>query len=144
MNEKNNGKITEVKNEALIEDSKQEENPVCNEGEVVLPKILDTDTARKVFAKAIEAGYIEEVGSHYSWKGTKALLAYMCGRIYCGDYPEYSKYEQKTFWEFGNGLFPDVELNALFEQTGIGQSRQNRRDMPVPNNAGEIDKFFQK
>lgn len=53
-------------------------------------------------------------------------------------------YEQKTFWEFGNGLFPDVELNALFEQTGIGQSRQNRRDMPVPNNAGEIDKFFQK
>ena len=53
----------------------------------------------------------------------------MCGRIYCGDYPEYSKYEQKTFWEFGNGLFPDVELNALFEQTGIGQSRQNRRDM---------------
>ena len=42
----------------------------------------------------------------------------MCGRIYCGDYPEYSKYEQKTFWEFGNGLFPDVELNALFEQTG--------------------------
>ena len=43
-----------VKNEALIEDSKQEENPVCNEGEVVLPKILDTDTARKVFAKAIE------------------------------------------------------------------------------------------
>ena len=67
-----------------------------------------------------------------------------CSRIYCGDFPEYSKYEQKTFWEFGNGLFPDVELNALFEQTGIGQSRQNRRDMPVPNNAGEIDKFFQK
>jgi hypothetical protein len=105
---------------------------------------LDTSLARTIFAKAIEAGYIEEVGSHYSWKGTKALLAYMCGRIYCGDYPEYSKYEQKTFWEFGNGLFPDVELNALFEQTGIGQSRQNRRDMPIPNNAGEIDKFFQK
>ena len=111
---------------------------------VVLSGRLDTSLARTIFAKAIEAGYIEEVGSHYSWKGTKALLAYMCGRIYCGDHPEYSKYEQKTFWEFGNGLFPDVELNALFEQTGIGQSRQNRRDMPVPNNAGEIDKFFQK
>lgn len=34
---------------------------------------------------------MEEVGSHYSWKGTKALLAYMCGQIYCGDFPEYSK-----------------------------------------------------
>ena len=121
----------------------QSECPDSPKG-VVLSERLDTSLARTIFAKAIEAGYMEEVGSHYSWKGTKALLAYMCGRIYCGDYPEYSKYEQKTFWEFGNGLFPDVELNALFEQTGIGQSRQNRRDMPVPNNAGEIDKFFQK
>ena len=135
----------------LKEKYQQTVQPIDNHSEctdspkgVVLSGRLDTSLARTIFAKAIEAGYIEEVGSHYSWKGTKALLAYMCGRIYCGDYPEYSKYEQKTFWEFGNGLFPDVELNALFEQTGIGQSRQNRRDMPVPNNAGEIDKFFQK
>ena len=111
---------------------------------VVLSGRLDTPLARTVFAKAVEAGYMEEAGSHYSWKGTKVLLAYMCGRIYCGDVPEYSKHEQKSFWKFGNGLFPDVELNALFEQAGIGQSRQNRRDMSVPANAGEIDKFFQK
>lgn len=109
---------------------------------VVLSGRLDTPLARTVFSKAVEAGYMEEAGSHYSWKGTKVLLAYMCGRIYCGDVPEYSKHEQKSFWKFGNGLFPDVELNALFEQTGIGQSRQNRRDMPVPANAGEIDKLF--
>ena len=110
---------------------------------VVLSGRLDIPLARAVFAKAVEAGYMEEAGSHYSWKGTKVLLAYMCGRIYCSDVPEYSKHEQKSFWKFGNGLFPDVELNALFEQTGIGQSRQNRRDMPVPANAGEIDKLFQ-
>ena len=109
---------------------------------VVLSGRLDTPLARTVFAKAVEAGYMEEAGSHYSWKGTKVLLAYMCGRIYCGDVPEYSKHEQKSFWKFGNGLFPDVELNALFEQAGIGQSRQNRRDMSVPANAGEIDKLF--
>ena len=110
---------------------------------VVLSGRLDTPLARTVFSKAVEAGYMEEAGSHYSWKGTKVLLAYMCGRIYCGDVPEYSKLEQKSFWKFGNGLFPDVELNTLFEQTGIGQSRQNRRDMPVPANAGEIDMLFQ-
>ena len=109
---------------------------------VVLSGRLDTPLARIVFSKAVEAGYMEEAGSHYSWKGTKVLLAYMCGRIYCGDVPEYSKHEQKSFWKFGNGLFPDVELNALFEQTGIGQSRQNRRDMAVPANAGDIDKLF--
>lgn len=100
----------------LKEKNQQTVQPIDNHSEctdspkgVVLSGRLDTSLARTIFAKAIEAGYIEEVGSHYSWKGTKALLAYMCGRIYCGDYPEYSKYEQKTFWEFGNGLFPDVE-----------------------------------
>ena len=119
LREKNQQTVQTIDNQSECSDSPKG---------VVLSGRLDTSLARTIFAKAIEAGYIEEVGSHYSWKGTKALLAYMCGRIYCGDYPEYSKYE----------------LNALFEQTGIGQSRQNRRDMPVPNNAGEIDKFFQK
>lgn len=138
--EKLHAKMREKDRQILQNASIQQEE----QNGVVLTGRLDTPVARKIFAKAIEAGYMEEVGSHYEWKNTKTLLAYMCGRIYCGDYPEYSKYEQKTFWEFGNGLFPDVELNALFEQTGIGQSRQNRRDMPVPNNAGEIDKFFQK
>ena len=134
LREKNQQTVQTIDNQSECSDSPKG---------VVLSGRLDTSLARTIFAKAIEAGYIEEVGSHYSWKGTKALLAYMCGRIYCGDFPEYSKYEQKTFWEFGNGLFPDAELNALFEQTGIGLSRQNRRDMPVPTNAGEIDKLFQ-
>lgn len=145
LKEKNNGKITEVKNEALIEDSKQEENPVCNnEGEVVLPKILDTYTARKVFAKAIEAGYITECGSFYKWNNSKVLLAYMCGRIYCGDKPNYSKIEEKTFWKFGRqDMFPDAELKVLFQIQDLGQSRANRKDAIVPFKSEEIDKFFE-
>ena len=132
--EKDKQTIQAEKNQTEVQDALEK---------VVLSGRLDTPLARIVFSKAVEAGYMEEAGSHYSWKGTKVLLAYMCGRIYCSDVPEYSKHEQKSFWKFGNGLFPDVELNALFEQTGIGQSRQNRRDMPVPANAGEIDKLFQ-
>ena len=95
LREKNQQTVQTIDNQSECSDSPKG---------VVLSGRLDTSLARTIFAKAIEAGYIEEVGSHYSWKGTKALLAYMCGRIYCGDYPEYSKYEQKTFWEFGNGL----------------------------------------
>ena len=102
-------KLREKNQQTVQTIDNQSECPDSPKG-VVLSGRLDTSLARTIFAKAIEAGYIEEVGSHYSWKGTKALLAYMCGRIYCGDYPEYSKYEQKTFWEFGNGLFPDVSL----------------------------------
>lgn len=132
--EKDKQTIQAEKNQTEVQDAPEK---------VVLSGRLDTPLARIVFSKAVEAGYMEEAASHYSWNGTKVLLAYMCGRIYCGDVPEYSKHEQKSFWKFGNGLFPDVEINALFEQTGIGQSRQNRRDMPVPANAGEIDKLFQ-
>ena len=131
------------KNKSMIQTGNiQSEEQNTSKG-VVLSGRLDTPLARTVFAKAVEAGYMEEDGSHYRWtKGTKALLAYMCGRIYCGDVPEYSNLDRKSFWKFGNGLFPDAELNALFGQTGIGQSRQNRRDMAVPSNAGDIDKLF--
>ena len=110
--EKDKQTIQVEKNQTEVQDAPEK---------VVLSGKLDTPLARTVFSKAVEA---------------------MCGRIYCGDVLEYSKHEQKSFWKFGNGLFPDVELNALFEQTGIGQSRQNRRDMTLPANAGEIDKLF--
>ena len=132
--EKLHAKMREKDRQILQNASIQQEE----QNGVVLTGRLDTPIARKIFAKAIEAGYMEEVGSHYEWKNTKTLLAYMCGRIYCGDKPEYSK----SFWTFGEGLFPDVELGVLFKQNGIGQLRQNRRDEAVPNNADIIDKLF--
>lgn len=111
---------------------------------VVLPERLDTKLARTVFARAIEAGFMEETGTYYKWRLSKALLAYMCGRIYCGDKPEYSEMDEKSFWKFGNlGFFPDAELSVLFGQTELGQSRQNRKDMVVPQKSHEIDKLFE-
>lgn len=114
-----------------------------NEARVVLPGQLKTELAEKVFAKAIEAGYMKEEGSHYKWNESKVLLAYMCGRIYCGDYPERLKMETKTYWKFGMELFPDTELCALFATSDIGQSRQNRKDLTVPKNFQKIDIFFE-
>lgn len=102
-------KLREKNQQTVQTIDNQSECPDSPKG-VVLSGRLDTSLARTIFAKAIEAGYIEEVGSHYSWKGTKALLAYMCGRIYCGDYPEYSKYEQKTFGSSATDSFPMSSL----------------------------------
>ena len=141
--EKLHAKNREKDKQTVQSKNSQSEGQQNTPERVVLSGRLDTPLARAIFAKAVEVGYMEENGSHYRWrKGTKALLAYMCGRIYCGDEPEYSELDRKSFWKFGNGLFPDAELNALFEQTGIGQSRQNRRDMAVPTNAEDIDKLF--
>ena len=77
----------------------------------------------------------------------------MCGRIYCGDKPIPSKTEDKPavsniddreFWKFGRtAFFPDTELNNLFDVSGLGQSRSNRKDLPVPTKSTEIDKFFE-
>lgn len=105
---------------------------------------MDTELARKVFAKAIEAGYMKEDGTHYIWNESKVLLAYMCGRIYCGDKPTVSNIDDREFWKFGRtAFFPDTELNNLFDVSGLGQSRSNRKDLPVPTKSTEIDKFFE-
>ena len=120
-------------------ESKEESQP----GQIQLTAKLDTQLARNVFSKAIEAGLMEVNGNHYKWNGTKVQLAYMCGRIYCGDKPKYDEREEKTYWRFGwTEFFPDSELNALFETTDLGQSRSNRKDQPVPQGSNKIDNLF--
>lgn len=123
---------------------KNVEEVVSVDAEIILSETLDTELARKVFAKAIEAGYMKEDGTHYIWNESKVLLAYMCGRIYCGDKPTASNIDDREFWKFGRtAFFPDTELNNLFDVSGLGQSRSNRKDLPVPTKSTEIDKFFE-
>lgn len=140
LKEKNKGK-TNI-NGNIIGTPVLKEQAADIDATVVLSGTLNTELAKKVFCKAIEAGYMEECCSHYKWNDSKVLLAYMCGRIYCGDYPERFKMETKTYWKFGMELFPDTELCALFATSDIGQSRQNRKDLTVPKNFQKIDIFL--
>lgn len=140
LKEGNKGKIKVQNGNSSV----SEEQSVGDEGAVVLTGMLNTELAVKVFAKAKEAGYISEKGSHYKWNDSKVLLAYMCGRIYCGDKPVYSDTDEKSFWKFGRlGVYPDTELSNLFEMPDLGQSRSNRKDLAVPAKSKEIDKFFE-
>ena len=141
LKEKNRGRTN--KNGNIIGTPVSEELVAGIDAAIVLSGTLNTELAKKVFGKAIEAGYMEECGTHYKWNESKVLLAYMCGRIYCRDYPERLKMETKTYWKFGMELFPDAELCALFDTSDIGQSRQNRKDLTVPKNFQKIDIFFE-
>lgn len=141
LKEKNKGKTN--KNGNIIGAPVSEEQVAGIDAAVVLSETLNTELAKKVFGKAIKAGYMKECSSHYKWNESKVLLSYMCGRIYCGDYPERLKMETKTYWKFGTELFPDTELCALFATSDIGQSRQNRKDLTVPKNFQKIDIFFE-
>ena len=148
MQKKNS--VLKVSSESQIEenseeDSDQADNDGVNEDKenVQLPPRLDTEVARDIFSKAIEAGLMAENGDHYKWKQSKVLLAYMCGRIYCEDRPKYDRIENKTFWKFGRTeFFPESDLNELFEVTDLAQSRQNRKDSPVPQGSDKIDELF--
>jgi hypothetical protein len=68
----------------------------------------------------------------------------MCGRIYCEDSPQNDQVEDKDIWKFGRTeFFPDSDLNELFEVTDLAQSRQNRKDSPVPQGSNKIIVFFE-
>lgn len=138
--EKLHAKMREKDRQILQNASIQQEE----QNGVVLTGRLDTHIARKVFAKAIEAGYMEEVGSHYEWILNKVLLAYMCGRIYCEDYPEKTKYDDKVFWMPGRvELFPGTELDKLFNMKDLTQSRHSRKNKAAPVGSEKIDKLFE-
>ena len=131
-----------VETVSVQEPLKEEEVPNDNE-DICIPAKLNTPLARQVFQKALDANLMEINNGHYKWKGTKVQLAYMCGRIYCEDKPKYDEREGKTYWRFGwTEFFPDSELNALFEETDLGQSRSNRKDLAVPQGSNRIDNLF--
>ena len=111
---------------------------------ITLPPRLDTELARKIFAKAIDEGYIIIDDDHYKWTLNKVLLAYMCGRIYCEDYPEKTKYDDKPFWMPGRvELFPGTELDKLFNMKDLTQSRHTRKNKAAPTGSEKIDKLFE-
>lgn len=109
---------------------------------VIIPKELDTPLARKVFAKAIELDLMKEDGHHYRWseRESKVLLAYMCGRIYCGDTPDYNEQKRKDYWMPGKwSVFPDTALNNLFQMKDLAISRTNRLYDAAPFKSAMID-----
>ena len=60
-------KQTKGKNIAATGNEPLQEITDSEHDKITLSPRLDTELARKIFAKAIEAGYMEEVGSHYEW-----------------------------------------------------------------------------
>lgn len=137
-------KQTKGKNIAATGNEPLQEIADSEHDKITLFPRLDTELARKIFAKAIEAGYMEEVGSHYEWILNKVLLAYMCGRIYCEDYPEKTKYDDKVFWMPGRvELFPGTELDKLFNMKDLTQSRHSRKNKAAPVGSEKIDKLFE-
>ena len=130
---------------AVKESTSSDITDFTNPDEVVLPESLDNALARKVFERAIGKGLIKIENGHYVWLGkSKALLAYMCGRIYCSDYTEYLRKEHKNIWRQGELRFPESALNKLFQEESLAQSRKSRELLTSPEGFNTIDSLFAK
>jgi hypothetical protein len=58
---------------------------------IELPDKLNTPMARRIFKRAITDEFLEVQDGTLAWKKSVVLLAYVCGRIYCGDKSELLK-----------------------------------------------------
>lgn len=105
----------------------------------VLPGILDTPKARRVFGKAIEKGYMEKDATmnKFEWngvtpRGRNVQLAYLSGKIYgyC--------YSQTYHSNVGN-QFPEAELKELFGINNLQQSLFQFYDRPATKRQKWID-----
>ncbi|WP_287934974.1 hypothetical protein [Duncaniella freteri] len=133
-----------IKVKKIAETESVQEDMVSDHLKVTLPSRLDTELSRKIFDKAIDEGYIIINDSHYEWTLNKVLLAYMCGRIYCEDYPKKTIYDEKMYWMPGRvELFPGAELDKLFNMKDLTQSRHSRKNKAAPIGSEKIDKLFE-
>lgn len=109
-----------------------------------LPVKLRRYVRDDVLATAIDRNYIS-VNDDWTlhWvAGGSTLLAYFCGKMWCGDYGKHIRRSGKTVWKSGMRHFPASELGRLFGIDGMKQIRYNRRDTALPECWQLIDELF--
>lgn len=100
---------------------------------VKMPDELNTDRARKYFARAIECGYMKPIANGYKWefgdkRGGLARLGYFVERVFCPTNTE---------------QLPEQAINKLFGVTRIGSATTQLHNAKKPQKwRAEIDKLF--
>jgi len=110
-----------------------------------LSKLLQvTMLHAEAFDAAVEKGYIvmTEEGTLAWMLGSNTLLAYFCGRLWCGDKGMYSRRKKAMLWQMGEGVFPAVALGKVFGCTTLKQTRQRRKNMVLPEHFELVDQLF--
>lgn len=118
------------------------QKPTSNSSDLenMLPKQLKTDEAIKVFGKAITAKLMELDKGRLKWTKSNALLAYLCGILYCGDTKSQDTITKEFVIKRGSTFFPESALCTLFGVMNLGQSRIQLEHLPRGYEA--VDKLF--
>lgn len=89
-----------------------------------IPQELNTDRAKEIFAKAVEAGYMEKTATGYKWlynSGSKASLAYFIMQVFSPD-----NTKQIPFKALGR-LFDVTRLDRALDQAATAKKPQQWR-----------------
>lgn len=132
----NNGQTTDAQS---LNPEPQQEQPEPEQTASTIPTINDTDKEKLVFGNALQKQYMSLKNGCYKWTLTKSLLAYMCGRLYCGDKikEDSSDYSQKYIK--GNTQMPAKEVKALF---GVDVASNRYSIKAPPRNSWKVDELF--
>lgn len=99
-----------------------------------LPTELDTCEARKLFQKAINAGYVQQTDSGYKWTKTKCLCAYFADKA--TEYLNISKAESSSGVKSANWK----PFETLFNLTGLKICKQDWiKTGALPRGCKDID-----
>lgn len=112
---------------------------------VVCDRLLQvTMLNAQAFHRAVQYGYIQvdQKGNLHWMLGSTTLLAYFCGRMWCGDASRYSRRVQAGLWTFGKRQFPAASLNRTFGVTTLKESRNRRKNRTLPRGYEVIDSLF--
>lgn len=107
-----------------------------------LPMKLRYKADPRVLTLAVEQCYIaiDEQGRLRWLLESKTLLAYFCGRMWCGDTPRNARGRQ--VWVQGGCSFPAKDLDALFAATNLRTLREKRKKSLLPTGAELVDTLF--
>lgn len=117
-----------------VEDDTQKSNNDKATGDFKLPSGLDTERARKYFAKAIEAQYIKVTDNGLQWmfggeRGNKVRLGYFIQKVFCPNNTE---------------TIPEKAINTLFGVDRIGSAISQIANAKKPQKwRAEIDNLFE-
>lgn len=116
------------------------EEPQPEQTNLTIPTIQNTDKERSVFYKALEKGYMVLIDKCYKWNLSKSLLAYMCGKLYCGDRIKEDDTDYSREYIKGNIQLPAQEVKELFGGVDVASNRYVIKE--PPRNNWKIDELF--
>ena len=117
----------------------EQEKTTMPEEEQEIPTIQNTDKERLVFGNALQKQYMILKDGCYKWNLSKSLLAYMCGRLYCGDRIKEDSSDYSQEYIKGTTQMPAKELKALF---GVDVASNRYSIKAPPRNSYKVDELF--